>query len=289
MKVRILLNPRAAAGRAARLLEPLRRASGPGAELLVPESAEETRALARSAGAEGVEALVAVGGDGTVHQALAGLAGGGPPLAILPAGRGNDIAASLGLRGPVERAFDLVRRGRPAPFDLGRAGEAVFGGVAGVGFDAEVTRCAAEAPARRGGLLDYLEAVVRVARRFEPPAIRVLWEGGLLEGPRTLVALANVPRYGGGFRVAPGADPSDGLLDLVAVDPLSRLRLLSLVPTAIRGTHLGKPWVVHRRVRELRLESEAPLESWADGEYLGRLPLEVRVLPAAVTVLLPAP
>jgi diacylglycerol kinase (ATP) len=287
MKVRVLLNPAAAAGRAARLLQPLRDAAGPGAEVLVPASAGETRALAAAAGAEGFERLVVVGGDGTVHQVLAGLAGGGPPLAIVPAGRGNDIAATLGLPRRLESALLLVREGHPCPFDLGLAGSQTFGGIACVGFDAMVTRRAAEAPPRLGGFLDYLRAVVSVTLRFEAPVIEATWEGRRLAGRHTLLALANVPRYGGGFRIAPGADPGDGLLNLVAVGPLSRLRILGLVPTALRGTHLHRSDVAHHRVRQVHLSSPAPLEIWADGEPLGTLPITVGIRPGAVTVLLP--
>lgn len=287
MKVRILLNPAAAAGRAARLLRPLRDAAGPGAEVLVPTSAGETRALAAAAGPEGVERLVVVGGDGTVHQALAGLATGGPPLVIVPAGRGNDIAAALGLPRRPEAALRLVREGQPCPFDLGYAGSRTFGGIACVGLDAMVTRRAADAPPRLGGFLDYLRAAVSVTLRFEAPVIEATWEDHQIQGRHTLLALANVSRYGGGFRIAPGADPADGLLDLVALGPLSRLRILGLVPTALRGSHLSRSDVAHHRVSRVHLASPAPLEIWADGEPLGTLPVTVSLHPGAVTVLLP--
>jgi diacylglycerol kinase (ATP) len=269
----------------------LERLSAGGASVTIesPESEERMRARAARASRSDHEILLVTGGDGTLHSAVNGLVRvpreDRPSLAILPAGRGNDFAAEIGIA-TEEDAFRAVTSGRTRRVDLGRTEAGVFLGVAGTGFDARAARRARETPVLSGSLL-YTYAVFRTLADFRPLNARVRYEGGGYEGGITFAAIGNTRRYGGGMRITPRADLEDGLLDLCLVRPISRSTLLRMFPSVFSGAHLSHPSVLYLKTRFVEIETDEASEVFADGEPLQPTPARADVLPFELEVLVP--
>lgn len=286
--VRFLVNPAAGRGRGASRLDRLRVLAGrAGAGLVVSKSAADLAEQARRAAADGVERLVVAGGDGTMHWAVQGLAGTRTALGVVPAGSGNDLAATLGVPCELDAAVARALGGEVRPLDLVRAGGRLAIGYAGVGFDSEVTRVANAVTFLRGPLV-YPYAVFRTLASFQPPSMRVEHDGGVFEGRAMFAVAANLPRFGGGMMIAPDARPDDGLLDLVIVEEIPRYRLLAVFPRVYKGTHITHPAVTIVRTRSARLTIDRTMEMYGGGEALLPLqagePVEVEVVPGGVLV-----
>lgn len=288
MNARVLLNPSAGRGRGARLRERLAAlASAAGFPLETSDGVEDLARRAARAAADGVERLLVVGGDGTWHHAANALAGSATCLAPVPLGTGNDLARELGYPLDPEAAFRAGLEGPCERLDLGRIGDRFFCGVAGVGFDAAVADYARTRVRRLRGPAVYAWATIASLASFRPPVARLRAAGFEFDGEIFLAAFANTSHYGGGMRIAPDADPTDGLLDLVLVRRVSKLRLLGVFPRVYRGRHVGHPAVTIARVERLRIELDPAQPINADGEGLGRTsaaPLEVSVERAALGV-----
>ena len=261
------------------------------------------------------DAILLFGGDGTVHRHLGQLVKLGLPVLVVPAGSGNDFACSLGLRRVHDslaawrkfcggsanlRAIDLgVITAVTSP---GRApsmqGTRYFCCVAGVGIDGEVARRANRLPrwlrGNGGYVLSLAPAIftfdpipMRVFTKEEEPAAANEWNLRFSQ-PTLIAAFANTPFYGGGMKVAPQAKMDDGLLDVCIVGAVRPLRLLRLFPTVYSGNHLKVPEVEYFPAARLRVETENPIDVYADGEYVCRTPIEVSVQLAALKAIIPA-
>lgn len=291
----VLTNHTAGRGRHRRLLPAvLERLASAGRPLrpLTAGSAETAEAACREALAGGAGALVAVGGDGTLHAALQALAGTGVPLGVVPAGTGNDLATGLGFPGPPLAAAEAVaaalRAGSSRPVDLVRVTgpdgtERWYGGVLAAGFDAIVNARANRMRWPRGDrrydLAIFLELV-----RLRPRAYLLQLDGVPHPLSAVLVAVGNTASYGGGIRICPDADPTDGLLDVVVGGPMGRLTLARLRPHSYRGTHLRHRLVTSYRARQVRLSAEG-ITTYADGERCLPLPATLTAVPGALAVL----
>jgi len=299
MDVALLVNPVARGGaavaagdRAARRL----RAGGVRTTFVAGVGVAGQSAALRAALDAGADAVVAVGGDGTVHVALQEIGGTDVPLGIIPCGTGNDLARSLGLRArDAEAAADVVLTGATRTLDLARATGAdgasrLFATVLASGFDSRVNDRANRMRFPRGASRYSLAILAEVAL-LAGAAYRAdleLADGSTerVDGELLLAAVGNVRTYGGGIPISPAADPTDGLLDVVLVRALSRTRLVRLLPRVYRGTHLGIREVSSHRVRAVTLASPAGT-AYADGDALGPLPMRIEVLPRALTVFAP--
>ncbi len=288
--IRFLLNPGGGRGRAARSAARLSElAAAAGAELVQSLDAADLTTLARQAAADGVERLLAAGGDGTMHYVLAGLAGSGCALAALPLGSGNDIASSLGMPLDLEAA---VRAGLAAPvsrIDLVRVGDRLYGGVAGVGFDSVANETANRVRRLKGPLI-YVYAVLHTLATFKPLSYTIDFEGGRFEGEGMMMLAANTPRFGGGMRVAPEARLDDGLLDLVVVKKVSRPTFLRVFPKVYKGAHLGHPAVFTVKTPWAHVRLGRPMHVYGDGERLvpvGPDGVRFEVVPGALAAVRP--
>jgi YegS/Rv2252/BmrU family lipid kinase len=289
------VNPAAGRGAAVRAWAAVRAVlAAAGAELEMAETGGPGHAaeLAETAARAGWPAVLALGGDGTVHEAVNGLlrASGGEvttaALGIVPVGSGNDFALLAGIpRDPAEAARRIAAGGERR-VDVGRIDGRWFTNGVGVGLDARV---AVEANrSRRGrGMGMYLWALARVLRSFRPPVMRVEIDGEVMERPMTLVTVGNGGRHGGGFWICPDARIDDGVLDVCVCDGLSRPRILALLPRVMRGTHVGASCVRMRRAHRVRITSDAPLPVHADGEILfeDAHDLRIEIAPARLRLL----
>lgn len=288
----LILNPAAGRGRARAILPRLEAALGRSdldAELAISAGPEDALRLGRAAAVRG-RALVACGGDGLVGALAAIAAAAGVELGIVPLGGGNDFASHLGL--DVKRplaALGVLAEGAVAQLDLGRVNGRPFCCVAGAGFDAEANRWA-NAATRLSGTPLYVAAVLRTLARYRPQPFRLTADGATREFEAWLVAIANGPSYGGGMRVAPAARSDDGELQVVIIGAISRLDFLRTFPKVFDGSHVGHPAVevfAARRVELAAPEAALPLEIYADGERVGRLPAQIEVMPRALRALVP--
>lgn len=289
---RFLVNPAAGRGAGGRQLALLQRhAVEAGADVVVSRDAADLAARARRAADDGVERLIVVGGDGTVHHAVQGLVGSGTALAVVPLGSGNDFANAVGAPSDPGQAVELALTAPVRHIDLGRVegggGVAHFAMYCGVGFDSEVTRYANEEVRLLRGPLIYPYAVVRVLMRFTPPHLVVEHDGGVFEGRGMFVTVANGPTFGGGMRIAPKARMDDGCFELVLVQVVSRLKLLTIFPKVYAGRHVDHPEVEILPTRRARIRVDREMVLFGDGEALlpvGEGGVTVEVLPRALGV-----
>jgi len=299
MDVALLLNPAARSGAhtgvATRAAERL-RAAGIRVTTVSGGSAAESSRLLRTALTLGADAVVVAGGDGTVSLAIQELAGTGTPLGIVPAGTGNDLATSLGLRDlDAGAAADAVIAGRTRTIDLARVTRAdgtttLYGTVLAAGFDSKVNDRANRMRWPRGAMRYNIAILVEFLRlRGIPFEVELtLADGSTTRVARDLImaTVGNGRTYGGGIPICPDADLEDGLLDVTLVLSVSRARLLRLLPRAYRGTHTSLDDVSTFRVRSARLTA-ADVTAYADGDPIGALPLQVDVVPSALVVFAP--
>ena len=241
---------------------------------------------------DGAGVLVAVGGDGTVHRALQAVAGSSTVLAVVPAGTGNDFAGAVGVPETPLEALEAIslalREGRDHPVDLARVtgaegGVRWFGAVLAAGFDAVVNERANRMRWPRGPRRYDLAIGLELAR-LRSRHYRLVLDGVDHSFDGVLVAVGNGHSYGGGMRICPGADLTDGMLDVVTGVRLGRAALARLRPRLRRGTHVTDPRVRVHRAREVLIEADG-IVGYADGERIGPLPLRIGCEPGAVRLL----
>ncbi|MGQ0720129.1 MAG: diacylglycerol/lipid kinase family protein [Candidatus Eiseniibacteriota bacterium] len=286
-----LVNPRAGRGRGERIareLPALLAARGARADVRITEAPRDAVRLAREAAAAGASLVVAVGGDGTAHEVVNGIAGSRATFALIPVGSGNDLALALGIPSELDAALDVALSGAEKAIDLARFDDAWFANSLGLGFEAQVTIESRSITWLRGFAI-YLAAVLRALARLRCPQLVIRADDRVLEGRRLLVCVGNGPRVGGGFYLTPDAVNDDGLLDLCIVEGMGRWRVLRTLPKAIRGAHVGDPRITMLRARSIEIESDEGFPFHADGEVIDAAcrRLSVRVVPRALTVRVP--
>jgi diacylglycerol kinase (ATP) len=288
----LLVSPSAgAATRVAGRVAATLRGSVDRLDTLVADSAAGSFALARRAVADGADVLVTLGGDGLAHLALQSCAGSATALAVIPAGTGNDLARALSMPSAPLAAAAVVasalRAGRRRPLDLGRvAGGGWFATVLCAGFDSLVNERANRLSWPRGPHR-YDVAIVAELGRLRPRPLVVETDSEVLRVEATSVAVGNLPYYGGGIPVCPEATADDGLLDITVVGASSRRDLIAVLPRLRSGRHLDHPAVTSLRARSVHLGGRNEWVAFADGERQARLPLTIRAVPAAVSVVTP--
>jgi diacylglycerol kinase (ATP) len=299
MDVALLVNPTARAGAhthaATRAAERL-RAAGIRTAMISGGSAAESTLLLKAALEVGTDAVLVCGGDGTVNLAIQELAGTGIPLGIIPAGTGNDLSTTVGLRDlDAVGAADAVIAGRTRTIDVARitrgdGSSVLYGTVLASGFDSKVNDRANRMRWPRGhmryNIAMLIEFVTLAGIPYEVELTTADGEIERLDGELVMVSVGNGRTYGGGIPICPDADASDGLLDVTLVRPAGRLRMLRLIPRFYRGTHTTESEVRTRRVRSIRLSSPG-VTAYADGDPIGPLPVHIEVVPGALTVFAP--
>jgi YegS/Rv2252/BmrU family lipid kinase len=295
----LLVNPAGGGGKSARLaagVEAGLRAQGLEVRRVDTQDLDHARELAAAAASSG-ERVVTLSGDGLVGAVVDALrAVPDAVLGVLPGGRGNDLARVLGIGDDALAACEIIATGALRAMDAGvvhargeRGDGRAFVGIASVGFDSDANRIANEAPAWLGGLV-YAWGAVRALAAWRPARFEIALEPG---GERVAfsgysVIVANSRAYGGGMRVAPDAMLDDGLLDVVAIETVSKLRFLRNLPRVFKGTHVRLPSVRVFRAAQVEVTADRPFQMYADGDPIAALPARVSALPAAVRVLVPA-
>lgn len=267
--------------------------------------------LGMPAAGDQAEIVLIFGGDGTIHRHLGQLVALGLPVLVVPTGSGNDFARALGLRRVRDSltAWKHFRDGKENVHKidlgvisaLGNAGEApaphesrYFCCVAGVGLDSEVARRANRLPRWLRGNGGYVLSLAPTIFTFAPFPMKILapaaapsYESWAVRSnqPTLLAAFANTSTYGDGMRIAPEAKMDDGLLDICVVGGVNPFKLLSMFPTVYSGRHLSIREVEYFHSARVRVETEHPLDVYADGEYVCQAPVEISIEHAALKVI----
>ena len=286
----LIANPTAGNARARSVAEQAAlalQAAGQAVELRYTRAQGHGAELAQQAVAEGAERLVVCGGDGTISETLAPLAGSHTALGLLPCGTCNDLARALDVPLRAEEAIDNLLRGEVRAIDLGRAGDRFFATVAAFGFDAEVNRRMESAQGPLSGRIRYIWEALRHVVSYQPTRIRLCGDFGEIEQEVLQVSTANARNYGGDLRVAPDADLGDGLFDVVVVDAVPRRAILSLMLRLFWQAHVRHPAVRVERTARLALHTDVPHRVYADGDYLDQTPIVLEISPAALRVVVP--
>ena len=300
-KVKIILNPMADMGnawRAANDLRPIIAEYGNAdwSGTVYPTHATE---LAKQAGERGYDMVIAMGGDGTVHEAINGLmqipAERRPILGVVPVGSGNDFAHSIGIPMQSDHALAHALNSEPSTVDVGlmtdeNGRKEYFDNTVGIGFDAVVTIRSHKLPVVRGFLM-YLTAVIQtIILNHEPAKMQLEADDKKWEQTNLMVTVCNGPREGGGFLVAPEAKNDDGLLHYVMISKCSRPMMFRLIPEVMNGTHGRFDLVKIGACQNFSLISDRPVYIHADGEIFTSFgsnlhKLDFEILPGALKVI----
>lgn len=216
-------------------------------ELHMTEHPGQATALAKEAAGRGAETVIAFGGDGTITETAAGLRGTKTALGIIPSGTGNDFIKSAGIPRRWEEALDFILTHPARPVNSGMANERLFLNECGTGFDVMVLDFAEHVKTRLRGMLPYLYGVLRAVAAFRPIPMHIeIGDDTVLDGSYMVCAIGNGSYIGGGIPITPGADLTDGLLDVLVVDAVPRWRIPFYLPALLKGTLHTKKNVAHR-------------------------------------------
>jgi YegS/Rv2252/BmrU family lipid kinase len=300
-RVKLIFNPHADGGRAWRVAAALQATieHHGGAEWTGTEYPTHATELAEQAAEHGFDVVVAVGGDGTVHEVVNGLMAvppeRRPAFTAVPLGSGNDFCFNNRIQSDADQAILRAFSGEPRPVDLGVVRDAggrveYWDNTLGIGFDA-ATVINSLAITRLRGLAMYLVAVIRtILRDHRAPRMQISTDSEQLDMELLMLTLCNGPREGGGFLIAPDASSDDGVFDYAMVEYVSRPMMFRLIPEFMRGTH-GRFKQIHLgRFRELKLVADQPLLIHTDGEIFANAATNVReltvqILPQALRVI----
>jgi diacylglycerol kinase (ATP) len=288
-EVAVLVSPTAGRGRARVLTGDVLtafRSAGLTPRLLPATTGADAERQAAEAVAAGAGAVVAVGGDGTVHAAVQAVAGTAAALAVVPAGTGNDLVRALGIpadaAAAARAAAEDLAAGAVRAIDAGRTGDRWWATVLCCGFDSAVSDRANRLRWPKGRRR-YDVAVLAELARLKPVVVTMVLDGEAQTLPVTMVAVGNTPWYGGGMKVCPMADPTDGLFDVTVVGATSRWELMRTKPLLMAGTHVEHPMVSVRRAARVELSSPG-VTTFADGEPVAPLPAVAECVPGALRV-----
>ena len=266
------------------------------------DSPGDATELASEAVSQRPDLILAVGGDGTVHEVVNGLLRASEPstvpvpIGIIPFGRGNDYADMLGIPRRFPELLNLLQQVSFDSFDVGvvecwdASGQRTvqyFNNILGLGFDARVAARMNRLNRRLPWAIAYPINILRELTNLRFYPMNVTMNGQTLELKSFLFVIAIGKSFGGGLRVAPDADPQDGRFDVIWADPLSRREVIRLLPRVYRGRHLSHPAVHAGTATEILINSETAVPIEAEGEVIGWTPAHITIQPRRLTVCIP--
>ena len=280
-----IINPVAGSGKTLRIMGRLvqyMRKHGIHYTVLATEEPGQATILAKHVARIGkADAVIAVGGDGTVFESACGLMGTDMPLGIIPAGTGNDFIKTVGIPKKSRDALEFIISHKARPIDIGKAGDRFFMNVCGTGFDVDTLHKAE--PIKKvfhHGMMPYMFGVARAISSYRPTHLKIDADGEIIEGDYFIAAFGNAQYYGGGLRVCPKAVPDDGMLDLVLIgDAPKRLLPYGLYKLKIGDT--SHRLFMTRRCREYHIMREE-IEMDLDGDCFKMSEPVIKAMPHAL-------
>jgi YegS/Rv2252/BmrU family lipid kinase len=286
--VRLIVNPSAGGGRAARLLpdvEAALRSHGIAFRVDRTTSIGHARELAQQAVEQG-EVAAAMGGDGLAGAVAGELHGRDAVMALLPGGRGNDFARKLGIGHDPVAACELIANGNERRVDVGVTGDRTFVGILSAGLDSNVQEHANRTRLPLGTLV-YLYGALRALAAWRPATWEVTVDGTIHGFTGYSVAVANSGVFGGGMWLVPGAELDDGQLDVVLIADQRKTRYLRGLPRVFKGTHVQDPALTFLKGRQVTFAADRPFTAYADGDPIADLPATISIRSRALRVLAP--
>ncbi len=279
--IKVILNPVAGRGYGARAEPKLRHLlASEGLDFDLERTAEpgHARSLAERAASDGFGIVAAAGGDGTVNEVLNGLMAASQNghvglLSVIPVGSGSDFANAANISTDLDTVVRRLAQGQVKTLDVGKVtmpGRAprYFSNVVGIGFDGAVLLETLKIKRLRGLSLYMLAVLKTVFLHFETPQVAIEYDGQRRELEMMMTCVANGPREGGGFFIAPDACPDDGMFDLLIAERVSRWAILGMIPHFLRGTHVGRDPITMTRAKRITVSSPDDLIAHIDGEVL---------------------
>jgi diacylglycerol kinase (ATP) len=266
-------------------------------DALISEGPGELEELAAEAVRGGARLLIVVGGDGSVHEVVNGIAGAdGVELAVVPRGTGRDFARTFDIPRDLDRAIGIALKGNVREIDLGLVsfrtwagaeGRAHFANVASAGISGAIAKRANESSKALGGKLSYYWATLAVFARWQTGELRVSVDGEIRGGRMIDAMVANGRFLGGGMMMLPEAEPDDGLFDVMLFGDVTKRDLLFTLPKSYRGKHLPHPRLEVLRGRIVTVDADEPLPIELDGEQPGTTPARFEIVPRALRLRVP--
>lgn len=302
-KTLLIFNPSSDRGRSGQRASDLRamveQARTGGADWRGTEYPAHATQIAAQAAAQGYSTVAALGGDGTVHEVLNGLmrtdAAQRPRLGIVPIGSGNDFAHAVGIQANPQEAMRRVFTGAPKAVDValirdGAGRSEYFDNTAGIGFDAAINIQSRKLTFIYGFVMYLTATLLTIARKFAAPHMKVTHDGGALDQPLLMITVGNGPREGGGFLTTPDSRLDDGVLEMLFIGPVSRVRMMQLLPKVMNGTHVREPDVRIEKTTRLVIDADRALPIHIDGELFAPYEADVRhveinIVPRAIQVI----
>jgi YegS/Rv2252/BmrU family lipid kinase len=290
-RARIVLNPYAGNAediRGVKAVKQLWEAHGWQIEVMLTAYAGHAVALARDAANDGYDLVVAAGGDGTVNEVINGIARTQTALAVLPVGTGNVWGREMQLPLQMRDAAEALLGGELVELDLGTADGRYFLLMAGLGFDAAVTRAVLPEAKRKLGMVAYVVQALRSARSLRGARVRMVIDGRVVRSRVLMIVIGNSRLYGGFLQITHHASLTDGLLDVVTIKGEDMRSVpLHLLSILLRRYNLN-PDMNYYRAREVFISSVTPLDVQIDGDSIGTTPMTFRIEPQALQALVPA-
>ncbi|MGM0365116.1 MAG: diacylglycerol/lipid kinase family protein [Actinomycetota bacterium] len=291
MDTLIILNPSSAMGKTLKAkpaIESEFRKLGMDFDLYITKNSQDIFDAAHS-NIDSYNNFVAVGGDGTAHYVANALAGTNKNLGIIPTGSGNDISAYFKIPRDISTCCRIIKQGVIKRIDMGLInGKYYYLGVAGSGFDSEVNDLANNTRFPIRGASKYKYAVYSTLITFRSREFNIDYDGSHKKFNGMMIAVTNLPSYGGGMKVTPDSDPLDGKLDVCIIKRMTKAHFIKIFPTVFEGKHVRDPHVELLRLEKIKVECPAYRFSvFADGEYICKLPAEYKVMPGMLNLMVP--
>lgn len=302
-KYEIIINPTAGRGSAGKNIPRIRALLETGdAEWIwhFTQKRGDAEVMAKEAAGNGADLVVAVGGDGTIHEVVNGVLAAGKSasenlsVGLIPFGTGNDLARELGIYNNLEKACQVVLNDNTIRMDIGvmeganTGGERHFLVLSGVGFDAQTAKRVNEGIKWISGAPAYIIGALTTLAQFKPFVLTYMADDGQAHCVNAMFAsVANAPTTGGGMIIAPGAKLDDGLLDICLVEKVSKPQFIYQLTRVFSGDHVKHPAVSIIRTSSVTLDADPPQPLLIDGEVVGTTPVRIRVLPGAIRMRAP--
>jgi diacylglycerol kinase (ATP) len=288
-KYKLIANPAAGRGRSRRLIASIAkifRKRNAAFDLAFTQGPGDAARIARESSGE-FDAIVVIGGDGSINDVLPGMLFSSRPLGIIPAGSGNDFIKTLNIPTNLEHAVDIILQGETRLIDVGKINDRFFANGVGIGFDAAVNRASYSINHSKRGLLLYVCAFARTVGKFDPVHLKITLNGHSFVQDTFMLSVGNGTTVGGGFKLTPHAKIDDALLDVTIVRSLSLPVLFWHLPKIFLGTIEKVKYASLHRTDRLVVETDVPVPVHLDGEiYSGNgNRLEIEIVPRALTVI----
>jgi len=283
MKIRFVINPISGTGKQKRIEEYITKYIE-NSEIIYTEKAGDATSISKEAAKENIDAVVAVGGDGTVNECLKGLVNTNTALGVIPCGSGNGFAYHIGMDRTAEKAIIQLENAKIETIDSCTANGAPFVNVSGIGFDAHIANLFVGLKER--GFINYVKLILKELS-YKPQEYTLQYEGLYRKVKAYMISFANASQYGHDFRIAPNAQVNDGLLDFVIVKAFPKWKIPFFLLKVARGkTHLSK-YVEIIQSKHMKISANNTLLH-LDGEpYRAKNPVEIKLLPKSLKILIP--